>query len=391
MELVLGTHHLIGFGGSDTYLLTVAGELQALGHEVTIHALEQGETADLARARGIRVARGERELPERCDAVLVQDGVTAFALADRYPQVPQGFVMHSEFFSIDEPPQVPDLTSAVVVMSDRVEAHAQALAVGPEVVRLRQPIDTRRFAPTGAARDQPRRVLVLGNYLRGRRRELLLAACADLGLECRFIGGETRTAEPEREMAEADVVVGKGRVVLEAMACGRAAYVYDFLGTDGWVTPERYPALESDAFAGQADADALATPEQVRRELGGYRADMGVANRDLITAHHDARDHAVALVALLKRLAAPPPHEDRPLREMARLVRNNWMLDSYAPSARMRTEELDTELDRTRVDLDNAMEIVRAHTEFVATRRYRLAQALGRSADRLRKRRRGSG
>ena len=42
-------------------------------------------------------------------------------------------------------------------------------------------------------------------------------------------------------MADADIVVGYGRSVLEAMAMGRAAYVWDHAGGDGWVTPETYP------------------------------------------------------------------------------------------------------------------------------------------------------
>jgi cysteinyl-tRNA synthetase len=86
MRVVLGTHHLIAAGGSDTYLVTVAEHLQRLGHEVTIHALEQGEMADRARGRGLPVAAGERELPEACEAVLSQDAVTAYELAERYPQ-----------------------------------------------------------------------------------------------------------------------------------------------------------------------------------------------------------------------------------------------------------------------------------------------------------------
>lgn len=49
-------------------------------------------------------------------------------------------------------------------------------------------------------------------------------------------------------------MVGKGRALLEGMACARAAYLYDVAGSDGWVTPERYGAMEADGFAGQAFA-----------------------------------------------------------------------------------------------------------------------------------------
>ena len=52
--------------------------------------------------------------------------------------------------------------------------------------------------------------------------------------------------DPVATIAEADIVVGKGRAVLEAMSCGRAAFVYDAFGGDGWVTAESYPRLEAD-------------------------------------------------------------------------------------------------------------------------------------------------
>ena len=57
---------------------------------------------------------------------------------------------------------------------------------------------------------------------------------------------------PEDDIAAADIVVGKGRAVLDAMSCGRPAYVYDVYGADGWVTAETYDAIEADAIAGQA-------------------------------------------------------------------------------------------------------------------------------------------
>src|SRR5687767_4923867 len=132
MRLVLGTHHLIAQAGSDTYLVTVAEQLLRLGHDVTVHALEQGPMTDRARERGLTVAGGERELPDAPDAVLAQDQVTALQLAERYPAAPRVFVCHSDVFGIDTPPQVPDVVSAIVTMSDRVARHVEAMPVGAE-------------------------------------------------------------------------------------------------------------------------------------------------------------------------------------------------------------------------------------------------------------------
>ena len=120
MELVLSTFHFSSIGGSETYLLTVAEQLERLGHDVTIHAADVGEMAELAARRGVRVAEDEDRLPGRCDAVIVQDAPTALELADRYPRAPQVFVVHSDAFDAMTPPELPGVTGAVVAMNDRV-------------------------------------------------------------------------------------------------------------------------------------------------------------------------------------------------------------------------------------------------------------------------------
>ncbi len=380
MELVLGTQQLIGFGGSETYLVTVAAQLQSLGHDVTVHAVEQGDAVEYARRRGVRVATADHELPTRCDAVLAQDRAAAYELADRYPGVPHVFVMHSDVSVNAAPPQLEGVTTTVVALNDRTERCARALAHRPELVRLTQPIDTERLVPAGPLDDAPRRVLLAGDGIRGQRRDLLVETWAEMGLE--FLD------EPGLDMARADIVVGQGRTILEAMARGRAAYVLSPDGCDGWVTAERYAGLEADGFEGQADPGTL-DRERLRRELAAYRPEMGIVNRDLVATHHGSGGHAQRLVELLGRGASTTDTESPRLNEMARLVRESWMLESSVASMRGQLEELGAELARCRHNLDNAREIVEAHTDFVQTRRYRLALALGRPADWLRRVRRG--
>ncbi|MGI8512157.1 MAG: hypothetical protein ACR2NH_05955 [Solirubrobacteraceae bacterium] len=390
MELVLGTHHLLAFGGADTYLMTIAEQLTRLGHGVTIHALEQGETADVARSRGLVVARSRRELPEAADGLIAQDAVTAYELADRYPAAPLLFVAHSEMFSLDTPPQLPGVTSAVVAMSDRVARHVASMSLTLPVIRLRQPIDTARFAPVSAPRPVAERAAVIGNYLDGPRLDLLLAGLRGAGLEVsRHGGSEPPTSEPEHAIARADLVVGKGRVVLEAMACGRAAFVYDFVGSDGWVTAERYPEMEADAFAGLA-VDEPVDAARLERELAGYDPAMGLVNRDLAVAHHGAREHVQELVGALEAHAGAEPRPRGPADELAHLVRREWLADSSAYALRRENQELRGALDYERDRADDlerqAKDAYRQLEELRATRRYRVAGALGRLPDRLRRR-----
>ena len=330
MEIVLATSGLVGIGGSETYLLTVAEQLQRLGHEVTVHADEGGAMSEYMRSRGLRVAIGEAGLPASCDALLVQDAAMAYALADRWPETLQVFRAPSAYHDFQSPPQLPGVVAVVVVCSDRIARHLEALAGEREIVRLRHPIDTKRLSPPGEIRERPRRAVLLGNYASGRRRELLVEAWGEAGIECVTVGAHgVSMPDPLSEIATADIVVGKSRAILDAMACGRAAYVLDFAGGDGWVTQERYAAMEADNFAGQA-TDWVLDRDRLVADLADYDRDMGQVNRELVLAHHDARTHAYELVELFRSVN---PHADPatgPLRELARLVRLQWATEQDA-------------------------------------------------------------
>ena len=320
MELVLSTFTL-GVGGTESYLLTVAEQLQDLGHEVTVHAMEADDSAEAAAERGIRVVRGERGLPPSCDAVLAQDSTVSLFHARRYPRAPQVFVCHSDHFDHQLPPQLPGVTQALVVLSDRLARRARALGLEQEIVRLKQPVDLKRFVPRDLPHERPRRVLLMSGHAQQGRQGMIDEACADLGLECERIGLLTAmNLSPEIAMTHSDIVVGKARVIVEAMACGRAAYIWDLNGGDGWVTPERYELLEADNFGGQAEPGVI-DAERLRSDLKAYSREMGVVNRDLAVHHHSASRHAEELVGLFERLEPAPDRTQVPLRALERVAR----------------------------------------------------------------------
>ncbi|MBP2326190.1 hypothetical protein JOF56_006575 [Kibdelosporangium banguiense] len=327
MQVVLATDGFAGIGGSETYLLTVADELLRLGHAVTIHATRLGEMSELARTRGIDIAPEVDDLPSHCDVVLSQDGGMAYTLAELWPKAPHVYVAHSDIFDFQMPPLVPGTVGAVVVMSDRMAQRVRAMDIPYEMVRLRQPIDADRLIPRGAPNARPKKALLLGNYLRDEARRVITETWSAAGVEVVQVGQPTTTTmQPEDEIAAADIVVGKGRALLDAMACGRPAYLFDAFGTDGWVTPETYPAMEADAFAGQA-LDNIGSAAQLRQDLEKYDPLMGQVNRELILNNHQAREHVEDLVALFQRLVPCAAPASTPNRELARLIRRRWQAE----------------------------------------------------------------
>jgi hypothetical protein len=331
MRLVLATNRL-GLGGSESYLLAIAEQFDRLGHETIVFTAEPGAGGEVARTRGIEVAVGSQELDGDFDAALTQDAAVAYELAELRPQTPQLFVAHSTKFDLQTPPQIDDVAGLVVALNDRVAGRMRSLVAETRVVRLRQPIDLERFVVRGALPASPRRALLLSNNPNSDRLAMLEEACAEAGLELSLLGGSNgSTTDPRSALAGVEIVIGYGRSILEAMACGRAAYVYDWQSGDGWVTAQSYPAIEADGFAGGASGEVQDYAGLVE-DLQGYSAAMGPVNHDLVVKHHRAAAHAQELVALLRELAPPNGWPRAPLEEMARLVRLEWRAraDAYA-------------------------------------------------------------
>ena len=104
---------------------------------------------------------------------------------------------------------------------------------------------------------------------------MLELACEEVGLDLERLGGHSRraTTDPRQALSEADIVIGYGRSILEAMAYGRAAYVYDWHGGDGWMTAD----LTGDRGRRHRGSTGRAVVEASRlaEDLSRYDASIG--------------------------------------------------------------------------------------------------------------------
>jgi len=393
MELIVATHQLAAPGGPQSYALTVAEHLARLGHSVTLYAREIGAMAALARERCLNVSAELDELPERVEGVIVGvDRSLAFELAGRYPDAVRVFVVHG-IDDIHLPPPVDGVVAATVALNDRLAVRAAACVGAGEVVRMRQPVDMRRFSAGKQPAPRPARVLLLGNYhgAHGSRAQVIMDAWSRAGLSWDQVGHPRASLAVAERMTEADIVVGYGRSIIEAMACERPAYVFDHAGGDGWVTPDSYERIEAAGFSGLA----LGTPPdaaRLRADLDAYRPELGKLGRDLVRTHHDARQHAAELVALLRRLSPePPPQQRSALRALALLseaqLRAEIAHDHHRQQAKQwldRALALEEQLVIQTAQAAERLDAVRK------TRRYRLAQMLAWPVDVVRGLRRWS-
>ncbi len=396
MRLLCATRQLDGPGGAETYLVTLADGLRRCGHELTFTATRVGEPGGGARAAGFEVVERDALTDLAPEAIVVQDRSLSLELARRYPSAPQVFVVHGVDHDYELPQPGIDAVSACVVLNDRQGVRAEALADGPPVVRLRQPIDIMRFKPHGVPRPEPRRALVLSNNFPPARLESLKRAWEPKGVEIATIGRNPALAfegiaveDPRAEISASDIVVGYGRAMLEAMACGRLAFVYAGPGGDGWVTAEKYEALEANGFAGGAFGDVY-DEGRLRDALAGYDPGLGQVGRDLVRFTHDAGEHVAAVERLLRDAAGPNVETPDSLRQLQRMVDLLWHAEGRAATLRVEVGALYEELAKHNALLVERQEeierLTRRYDELVSSRRYKLGASLARPLDRIKRR-----
>lgn len=390
MRIVLANQPWAVFGGSETYLLTIAPVLDRLGHHVDLFAPAGGEVCDRARERGIRVIADPERLPREPQAVIVGDAESCAQMARRYPNAVRVYVAHVVGWEPQIPPQLPGAYHAIVSMNDGTERLAKSAATPATAVRLRQPVDLERFKERGEPAPELRRVLALGRQWdpSTHHHRVMAGACERLGVELRTIGGAGRTTTtPEVEIADADAVLGVGRCVVEAMASQRAAYVIGPRGAGGWVTAAGYAAIEARGFTAGPDPHA-AEVDRICEDLSAYDPTMGYENRSLAAAHHSARRHVAELIGLIEGLDPVPVVDQTPLRAVARMVRMQWEMSNRlavaeGDSAALRTENRRLAAENQRCT-DESVALHHHLDAVVNGRRYRVAQRLGRPIDALR-------
>ena len=307
--------------GTEVYALTVGEQLERLGHDAVLVTWAGGAMSERARSRGLRVVTPEQVAAGSADVVLANDGATLLALGGAVPDATRIMVVHSAENTAQTPPQLPGACQAVVVLSDRLQRRVAALAVETPVVRLRHPVDLERFRLLPWATWPPRRAAVFGHIAATIGGMTIAGACREAGLDPTPVGlqGGTATTEPERAIGATDVVVGIGRCALEGAAARRPVYVAGPAGTDGWLRPERYAALEADGFTGMAlTRSAPAVPAELSEPPS---LEDVLALYEIVTREHDARVHAEQLVLLARELGAPPGPVRGDVDEIARLIR----------------------------------------------------------------------
>ncbi|QGG95416.1 hypothetical protein [Actinomarinicola tropica] len=242
MKILITNLQLDERTGTEVVVRDLDAGLRRRGHDVCVYTPRPGALAEEMRADGAIVVDDVASTPWTPDVIHGHQTVeTATALA-AFPTTPALYVCHDRLHPDDAPLRSPAVRRYVSVDRNCDERIRLEAGIPAELTRLiHNAVDMRRFVPRDRLPRRPRRVAVFSNYaVRGGYVEEVRAACAARGLDVEVIGAGVGTAvdRPEEILGRYDLVVGKGRCVLEALAVGCAVVVADAGGLASIVTAD---------------------------------------------------------------------------------------------------------------------------------------------------------
>lgn len=216
MNILVANNHLEVTGGSENYTYTLAVELLRQGHRVEYYCDEtkRGEFA-LLLEKNLGIGFKSRA---KYDLILANHTSMLEELRN------SGYLIqtcHGVFPLLEQPSPFAD---SYVAISEEVKAHLQNKR--KESTLMLNGIDCTRFSPKTELNDKAQTVLSLCQGEEANK--IVEDACSLLGLKFLHASKNTNNVFAIEELInKADIVVGVGRSLYDAMACGRACVSLD--------------------------------------------------------------------------------------------------------------------------------------------------------------------
>lgn len=283
-----GTYKWIG--GTDTFNWAMCKALLDLGYSVYYYAPDMDGTGVTERyMREIGVKPYTEGIPLRACFANQQSGKF---FVGKCPVIQ---TCHSAYTDLELPVKG---VSVCVSISEEIQKHLQVR--GYESGIIRNGVDLQRYCSRKPLRAVPKVLSICQGD-----DTLLCEACAKLGWEFNSVPKATgeRIWHIEDLINDADLVVGIGRSLYDAMACGRACVSWDnrklnpFNGC-GYVTADNWYLYAKTNFTGRGFPQ-IYTVEGLVTELRKYNPSDGVVMRTFAEKELDALKHAQKYLSLL--------------------------------------------------------------------------------------------
>jgi|GEM_PF-3471351 len=287
------TCYRLDLSGSSTYTFTLATELKKKGHDVHVFSPFPEIIANELEKKKIKVHNNLEELSKKkYTCIVAQHNILALMIRSIKPEVPMIFISHGRILPqsfLEQPPSININIQKYIAISERIKHNLVSNHCIPDrkVQIVRNFVDVSRFFPQTEIREEPKVVLFMSNYFTSNNYEIIKKACDNLKLQLIHIGQTKQVLNTQDYINKADIVVSLGRGILEAMACGRAAIVYGYLGGDGMITSSNMGEVRKHNFSGRRFKKDYEIIDLIQ-EIQKYEPSMGKINREIILKEYNS-------------------------------------------------------------------------------------------------------
>lgn len=285
MKVLITNLWLDTYSGSESWCYAVASELLRRGHTVDVYTPIRGRIYKEFEKLGIKFSNGgvyDLILENHC--VLNRDKFI-------------GPVIHTCHGIIKEEKPMTGVTN--VAVSEKVAKYWKLDNV------ISNGIDTARFCVKNPVRPYLQKILSLCKS--DTANDVIRDICMHAGIEFECMYGK-EVFNVEDKINEADLVIGVGRSLLDAMSCGRPVISFDdrfyfetrMLGY-GYITPDKYSYYEKDSFTASSCEKSLSKLD-LCDEIMKWDPDDGEVNRQHIIDNLSIAKTVDAYLALYEKI-----------------------------------------------------------------------------------------
>lgn len=288
MQILVTNNHLDRIGGTETYTYYLIKELIQQGCDVEYYTIQQGEISQ----------KIENELDvkflskNKYDLILANHNSTIEKVWKRGPVIQ---TCHGIFPYLEQPSLFADI---YVAISEEVQHYLSKKQIASFIIP--NGIDCNTFFPTSPINKKLTNVLSLCQSENANKK--ISAACNEIGIHFKSYHDFGRKVwNIQEEINKADLVVGLGRSIYDAMACGRTAVVYDersYMSPagDGYLAPNLWRSFSKNCSGRYLHKDF--SVDELVLELKKYKPEDGDYNRQLAVSHFNIKKVAHQYIQL---------------------------------------------------------------------------------------------
>ncbi|HEV7920753.1 MAG TPA: glycosyltransferase family 4 protein [Thermoanaerobaculia bacterium] len=295
--------------GTDLYTRDLALGLLRRGWLPIVYASLIGSIGEELRRATIPVVDDLAAIATPPDLIHGHQILETAAALMRFPDAPALFVCHGGLAWNAIPPATPRIGAYVAVDRNCRDRMAFQYGIPAERIRiLANAVDLRRFPRRAPLPPRPQRALVFSNTAAENTWvPPIRAACEKRGIALDLAGAASGrgTAHAEDVLPHYDVVFGKARCALEALATGNAVITCDHAGLGRLITTRSLDEMRALNF-GMRTLQRAITEEAIGAELDRYDAADAARVTDAIRASADLELLLDQYVALYEELLATP-------------------------------------------------------------------------------------